>query len=386
MAPSEQINKIRGQHETGVKMPTLKEVILEFADCNTTLAQLGSQPYQAPLSLGTKDGYRQLYQQIAGGGKDYQEIRGQSGALLRRLKPVYHSNKYWQRYFGSPQIDFYPQSAWASLVPIEARPDLDLQAQPPDTLNVKISPVPRVLLYPFGWSAWISLRVTGEHSLEDLAALARHLATAKAYTLSSDPAGPMTLADLMNRIGKNIWTDVFDGGDWDVKTPVDKLSVITVLDKYGGVPDRDPGTSEGQALRQLVQPFGSPAQKPWNELASGLPLGGEDAVHRNYALQDGSSVFLWADHKLKSVGANRRHLRCYHNNTFLSLLQAWQLVRFLAAASKVDPRSPALEDLVKKAGDQIDGQMDTKELYRGVCLVSFLERKDVQTIIQKARG
>jgi hypothetical protein len=380
------ISYSRPQEAAEIKMPVLKEAIIDFGDCNTSLGHLKADAVQGPLSLGTAAGYRQLYQQVTG-GVDYQQLRGQEGAALRRLKPAFQANKYWQRFLGGDSAESFPEIAWDSLVPIEARLKLDLRAWPAAGLKVKVSPLPSVLLYPFGWSTWISLLVTGEHSLEDLASLAVHFATAPAYAVSPDTTPGLTLQDLLQRIGKGVWEDVFGGGGVRASSPLERLSVITVLDKYGGAPAIGAlEESQGQALRQLVKPGDSPSQKPWKDLVLGLPLGGLGSGNFDYVLQDGFGHFIWADHKLKPEGTNHQDLRCYHNNTFRSLIHGWHLVQFLDQASRPKNKAPIVAELVAAASDQIDRQLTTKSLYRNVSQLAFYKRPDIEAVIRKARG
>ena len=369
------------KNDTG---PTLKETLIDFADCNSTVGHLGSEAMGGALSLGTSDGYSALYQQIVP-GLPYEDVLGQPGKMLRRLKPIYRGNTYWHRFFVSEETETYADRVWDKLVPVEARLAFHLDASPGTTASVKVSPVPRVILYPFGWSTWINLRVTGYHTLAELAELVHHLAEGPAYTLVPGPASPQKLREVFRHVAAGVWDDAFGGGKKKALSPLQVLCVTTVLDKFGGAPALQALAKEDEAaLRRLVSPFGESSSKPMNDLKLDLPKGKEGAGNRDYALQDGHGVFIWADHLLKSDDRNRR-LRCYHNNTFLSLLHAWQLSFFLHQAAGVKKKTDALAELVEKAVDQIEQPLTVKDFYyRNRCLISFLRRQDVQTAAQKA--
>lgn len=351
--------------------PTIKEAIIELADCNTSLIHLGSNPPGGPLRLATENEYLDLYQRLASGPTDYDVLAGQPGEVLGRLKPAYHDNKYWRSYYNSG-ADTYCDFAWKKLVPIEAALKRRLTASAGDIAKVRVSPVPRVLLYPFGWSTWISLRILGEHSLPALAALLQRFLQEPAYTLAPDKP-PKTCTQVFEEVGKSVWMDAFGGGKNTAFRTLDVLSVTTVLDKYNGAPSLGALSPDEKAALATLISDQTPAGGFPPEVVHGLRQGGKNKGILDYALQKGYAVFIWADHRLKSVGRNHQHLRCYHNNTFLSLLHAWQLTAFLDQASDSEERSEALDELVKAAMKQINRQLVKKGGYRNICLLSYLQ-------------
>jgi hypothetical protein len=365
----------------------IKESFIELADCNTSLVHLGPTPPGGPLRFATDNEYHALYQGIASGPSEFATIAGQPGAVLRRLKPAYRGNRYWHRYYNSPNLETYVDSVWDRLVPIEARLNFLLTASPGNVAKIKVSPVPRVLLYPFGWSTWISLRVTGEHTLPTLATLLQQFVREPAYTLSPGPISAQTCAKVFGYIGKGVWADAFGGGKNTAASPPDILSVTTVLDKYNGAPAIGAlETDEESALATLISPNQPLTDGIPQGIIRGLPLGGKDAGNLDYVLQNGFATFIWAEHKLKSINRNRQQLHCYHHNTFLSLLHARQLTAFLSLASNSKEKTPALSGLVQAAIAQIDEQLNEGDAgYRSVSLVSYLERENVQKTLAKAR-
>ena len=64
---------------------------------------------------------------------------------------------------------------WPEALPLEATITRRVEVTPPAGFGAKLRLVPRVLLYPFGWSTWISLQITGEHRIDGLGALVAHL-------------------------------------------------------------------------------------------------------------------------------------------------------------------------------------------------------------------
>lgn len=359
---------------------TLKMSRLEFADCNSTITHLGVPPGNTSLNLAPGSEYTELYKKLATKGLKFEVLKGQPGKVLYHLRPAYHGNRYWHRYFGREETESYSEMVWEKIVPIEAlvaiRPDASTGA----ASAVKVSSQLRVFLYPFGWSTWISLLVTGEHRLEDLAKIANTLAREPAYRLNPGPLELQTLRQVFRFVAKGVWDDVFGGGTLRAFSPPDVLSVTTVLDKFGGAPALQALSPEHEdALRRLTSPTDGGSIKPLNDLRRDLPLGKGGAGNLDYALQDGMGVFLWVDHLLKSDDRNRR-LACYHNNTFLALLHAWQIVTFLGEATAVRNPSSALAELVAAAVKMIkQPAAPTPRFYRNVCLVSYLQRPEVQS-------
>jgi hypothetical protein len=364
-------------------MVTIQESFIELVDLNTSLIHLSSVPPGGTLRLSTSDEYRTLYQQIASDPTAYAAQTDGPREILRQLKPSYHPNKYWRRYYNSSEVDTYCNSVWERLVPIEARLKLRLTALPGALAKVKVSPVPRVLLYPFGWSTWISLRILGRHDLTALAALLRRFLREPAYELSPSTTPAQDSQGIFAQIGKGVWKDAFGGGEKTAASPLEVLSITTVLDKSGGGPSLLAlEKEETAALTALVAPDHSGKDHLPSDAIQYLPQGQKGT---DFVLQKGTSVFLWADHLLKSQGQNRQRLYCYHHNTLLSLIHAWQLTAFLSQASRSKDRTSALEDLVSAAVEQIDQQLAKGDGYRNLPLLSYLQRDNVQNILKKAR-
>lgn len=366
-------------------MIILKQAVIDLVDCNSTLALFGSETAVTPLSLAPENVYTKLYSRIATDRPAYKEVRGEVGRGIEKLKPVYRPNKYWSKYhFSSRDTETYAEKTWKTLTPIEARLTFRVGIRGDQWPAVKMSPVPRVLLYPFGWSTWLSVLITGEHSLEELAEILQHLSRERAYVLDSELKSPRSLDDLFQRLHHGIQHDVFGEKSNSLTLPK-TLAVTTVLDKYGGTPAlKALSTDQEVALRRLVCPDGHASTKQWKQLALSLPMGTAPG-NLDYVLRDGSAFFIWADHRLRSGRKNRTRLRCYHNNTVFSLLQARQLIAFLRQALGAPEKTEALAAMAVATIRQIEAHRTPGFAYRNRCLLSFLEGDFVEGTVTEAR-
>lgn len=356
-------------------MITLTQTIVDIADCNVSLryfsgAGAGTMPFSAAGPYGT------LYEQIAEMPRRYQEVCETEGKVLDRLRPFYAPNKFWSRYLDSQELDDYPGLAWGRFVPISAtiRERVDV-VLPPELAAMKVRPDPRVLLYPFGWSTWISLLITGSYSLEDLARLFAYLVTGPAYRYTSQPQTAMNLTQLMAGIREGVEADAF-GAKAGVATPPDLVTVTTVLAKHGGgVSLGSLSAQQEQSLQTLIRPGKPPSQKSVKEMSEALPLGGDPLL--DYVLHDDLSWFLWVEHLLKPEGRLFRHLRCYHNNTFRSLLQARLFQTLFKQAGRTKPWTPEVKELLDSAVTLLESSEGLND-YKNRSLLTFLGSDDFQ--------
>src|ERR1700730_12746426 len=149
-------------------MITLTETRIEIADRHTTLHYLCDEKAPTePMPFGDADGYKALYAKVLEPkGARYGELSNQpEGAILDKISPVYSTAKYWRRYLRSkPDVSLVWREALPIVATIKRRVDIIL----PAGFRAKVSPTPKVFMYRFGWSTWISIRITGEHSIRDL--------------------------------------------------------------------------------------------------------------------------------------------------------------------------------------------------------------------------
>jgi hypothetical protein len=353
-------------------MVTLTQTVFDVADCNVTLLHyVGAAAPGLPLAFSSADTYNELYQKIAEGKVSCAALLEKPCEILDVLRSAYLPNKFWQRYLGSRDEETYAAEAWQSIVPIAATLNQKIEVVLPAGMNLQVSPVPRVLLFPFGWSTWISFRIVGAHSLEELAALSEHLTDGAAYKMNGNAAAKLTLTEVFDVVGKGVRNDAYGGKNAAVFNPQDILGATTVMSKHGGSPSLGALTADqAVALKRIVRSAGAAQAQT---LAVPLPHGESKLL--DFVLHDGLWWFLWAEHRLLPFGRNEHRLRCYHNNTFRSLEHSWLLQTFLDRAIRAKPWSPVLADLVERAMLLL-----TTPTYKNFSLLEFLERKDFETV------
>lgn len=326
-------------------MVTMTHTLFDVADCNTTLHHLQAASTEDPFPLSTAEGYNDLYSTVGWASMEFAPPTGKA-ATLKTLRGICSRNKFWRRYLRASDIDDYADTAWENVLPIAGIPSERVEVVLPQGLNVQVSPELRVLIYPFGWSTWLSFRIVGDHDLADLATLTNHLIAKQAYRLESSPDALLSLTNLLDRINKGVRADAFGGKKARPVNPQELLTVMTVLAKHGGSLSLGALTDDEElALRQILRPEGQvttdPIMKFSARLRSGNPL-------LNFVLNDARSWFIWAEHLLKPEGHNFVHLRCFHHNTFRSLHQAWELHNLLMQALATKTWSPALVEIIEQ--------------------------------------
>jgi hypothetical protein len=349
-------------------MIILTQTVFDVADCNITLDYLGAGAAGLPLPFSSAETYNKLYQKIAKGKVLYADESGRSGEVLDVLRGAYSPNKFWQRFLGSRDEETYAKAAWQNIVPIVGTLNRKVGIVLPSGMKLQVSPVPRVLLFPFGWSTWISFQIVGEHSLEELAALSEHLTDGAAYQLNGNAAVTLSLTQLFDVIGNAVRNDAY-GGKSAAFNPQDVLGVTTVLSKHGGSPSLGALTADqAAALKRIVRSAGAAQAQT---LAVPLPKGESKLL--DFVLHNPLWWFLWAEHRLLPFGRNAQRLRCYHNNTFRSLTHAWLQQTFLGRTIRTKPWTPALTDLVESAIPLLE-----MPNYKNFSLLEFLGRKDFE--------
>ncbi len=370
-------------------MATLTETVIDLADCHTTLYYffpLGAKPSQpAPLTLGTAQGYCDLYGTVAAPAPtNYDSLtQGSPPTLLSKLSPAYRNNKYWKRYLLSGQHDIYQEKVWENLIPIEATLLQRVEFIDDGSFYLSISPVPRVLLYPFGWSAWLSLRITKPHSLEDLSKLVRHIFAEKAFRIISNPALPnaepqsYTLQGVFDYIAQGVRADAFGGNKTKDFDSQDITAVTTVLKKHGGSLSLGSlSTIAEEHILRIVNPEGPSSKKQLPDYI----FRRDPKEMREYIVMNDFKRFVWLEHLLQPEGRSYEHLRCYHNNTFHSLVQARQLLGLLTASGKQKTMSSPLSELIENAANALENPN-----YTNASLKEFLQNPAVINSIESLK-
>jgi len=381
---------------------TLRESIIDVADQHTTLDHIGKKGAAAargrstgrprgkvagaaPLPLETATQYRGLFVQMAGKTVAYSDVRGSAGKVLERLGPAYEDNKFWHRIVPRTGLDQFPSSAWWRMLPIEARLTQKVSFVGDPSWTQKFSPVPRVLLFPFGWSAWLSLKVSGAHSIRDLGDVVRHLFTGRCLQ-PDGTANPVSLDQYMSQVGDGVRSDAFGAGAKDVSNP-ELFAATTALSKSGPSPALGALTDDDQTLLvRLVRPDDRPSARTFSEFVMNLvPADG-----LNYVLRADRKYCLWCERKLGGDKRSGIQVRCYHNNTFSSLVRVGHLQTLLNQAS-TRPRNASLDELVAAALDESSRLLHpgTDEMstpyYKNAALKEFSGIADLQKSVTTAQ-
>jgi hypothetical protein len=349
-------------------MTTLTETRIDIADRHTTLcpfaAAKNKKKITPRLAFGTEESYTDLYRQADQKKVAYASLNdGKAGMVLDKIFRVYGPERYWKKSLGF-QSD--PSSAWAEGLPLQASIAASISISPPSGFTAKISPVPQVLLYPFGWSTWISLLIVEEHTLEGLAQLVGHLFNQQCFNIEG-VSGSKRLQGLLDDISKDIRTDVFCGTETKDSEANDKAIVTTVLAKHGGAPALGALSQQDQKiLKRMVRPAGPETLQPFEKLVF-------KRNELNYVVYDQMGRFIWLDQLLSPEGRNHQNLECHHNNSFRALVQAWQLEGLLSASAGLRLKQPAaLQGLVAAARRHLE-----QPRFKNATLRTFLESNDV---------
>ena len=337
-------------------MTTFKEVMVEVGDCHTTLYHLGSTPPQnPPLPLADAASYASLYSKIAAlKAATYADITGQPGVMLKKLSPMFRKNDYWHYFFGTDDLPQYPGRAWEFLVPIMCTINLRVEFALGAKFNINVSPLPYVLLYPFGWSNCLSLRLQGDFVLQDLADFNTSLFADKSFTIadpaSGQPSKPVSVRDLFAKMSEGVRADAFGGTSANDYAPREPIIVTTIMASYkGNLKLKGLDGNEAQALLRIVKPEGPLPSGTLTDYVRRLQPNDKE----KYVVMNNYGRFTWMEDRLVPVDRNYQHLRCNHNNTFNSLVHARHLYQLLTQAVNLNALPPALGTLATKANDAL---------------------------------
>ena len=350
--------------------------MVEVADCHTTLYHLGATPPQnSPLPLSDAASYASLYSKIAMSA----HITDHAFVMLNKLEPVFRKNNYWHYFFGNGNLAQYPLRAWEFLVPISASVNLWVNFALEAKFNIRVSPRPYVLLYPFGWSNCLSLRLQGDFDLQELADFNTSLFAEKSFAMAVAGSGqstPVSVGDLFDKMSDGVSTDAFGGILANDFAPKEPIIVTTVMASYkGNLKLNGLDENDEQALLRIVKPEG--------------PLPSERSIHRlqpsekeKYVVLNNYGRFTWMQDRLVPVDRNYQHLRCNHNNTFNSLVHARHLYQLLTQAVSLDSLPASLGSLAKKANDALGLP---SLYYKSASLRGFLDDPAVVAVREKMK-
>jgi hypothetical protein len=349
-------------------MPTLTETRIEIAERHISLCPFAAKAKPA-LPLGDSAGYTDLYAKVEQGGLNYASLSGTSGKILDKLLPVYKNHKYWKRYLNANPS---ARDTWSAALPLQATLAERIEVVSRATFTAKISPIPRVLIYPFGWSTWISLRISGDHTLEQLADFEGYLFAEKCIRVL--PAGDlMTINGFLDHVSRGIRTDAFCGAQTRDASGTNKAIVITVLAKHGG--SLALGALDGPAqnrFKQMVRPEGPMSRRSFDKLAFRV----DPESDMNYMVIDELGRFIWMERLLDPEDRNHEWLGCYHQNSFMALVQAWHFEGLLTEARKSKPKGRPIKEILEAARNAL--QYPT---FRNASLKGLLELDSVNNVL-----
>src|ERR1044072_3251832 len=325
-------------------MTVITEAMIDLADCNTTLHYFYQPPETARLPLAVSEKYVNFHHAIAiaDAAKLAYDVAapGEPPVLLKNFLPPYHKNTYRDSFTEGSSLYEYCSKAWEKVMPlaIKLKPRVEFACKyAPD---MKISPVPKILIYPFGWSAWFSLRLTGKFAIETLAEFLTFIFETKAFKISNEKNGVsepdlFTVPALFENFAEGVKKDAFAGRDTKNYRSNNLIVVTTVLSKYHGSVTADCFKEPSSSLLRIVEPVGPPPNNPEEYY-------GTKRNELEYVLARDDMRFIWHNGLLELTKEKHR-IRCYHNNSFLSLVQARHLVNFLDRKKEKTQKNPTAE-------------------------------------------
>lgn len=352
------------------------------ADCRTTLYYLSTPPAASALPFASEDAYNGFHANLALAVRKFADVRpGYTAKMLRDIAPAYSNNKYWKTATGLDDLTTYWASAWSSLLPLQCRL-LERMEIEPGGFDVKISPRPVVLLYPFGWSTKVSIRLAGEHSLETLSKFVDYLANKKCIRVveaNGKRSNLLLLSEYFSRVATGVRADAFGNNQTGDKFAKDLIYVTTVLQKIGLSPTSNPDEDEKNVMLKIVSPVGV------------LPSGGlGDYVYqrdfqepRDFVLFRKNGRFIWTEGLLDTTDLqNRIRLECRYHNSLHTMAHAQHLCDLInqTLAIPTDAKSlpKPLLSLIYRAANQL-----SKPGYENASLKAFLNTEETQLAIKK---
>lgn len=359
-------------------MATLTQTRIDIADRHTTLCAFSDAKNKGAgpqLPLGTAKGYIDMYTRAENAKVPYASLRGgKPGLILEKVFRVYGPEKYWKRYLDGTEPT--PSAAWSAVLPLLGGLNKRIELIMPAGFKARVSPVPQVLLYPFGWSTWFSLRIVGEHTLDDLSRLVEHLFRQKSFQIvgSGQSVGLQTALDT---VSEGVRTDAFCGAATADSEGKSTAIVITVMEKHGGSLALGALSDDQEKnLRRMIRPEGKGSSQPFADLAFHLP--GSDEL--DYLIIDDLGRFIWLEDLLTPGPGDRNYkfLECYHHNSFRSLVQAWHFLGLLTQSAALGTKQSApLKGLVKAARASLE-----EPNFKNASLMAFLKLDEVQKVLQ----
>lgn len=353
------------------------------ADCHTTLYYLLKPPGAPALPFTSESDYNALHENLAMAARKFKDLRsGYTPKALKDIAPAYKNNKYWRKATGIDDLATYWMSAWNSFLPLQCSLLEKIEIES-GGLNIKVRPKPAILLYPFGWSTQVNIRLTGEHSLETLSKFVAYLANKKCIRVlaaNGTKSNLMSLPEYFSQVALGVRADAFGNNQTGDKSAKDLIYVTTVLQKSGVSPTSNPDEDEKNVMLRIVSPEGA------------LPSGGlgdylyqrNSEETRDFVLFRKNGRFIWTEDLLDTADPqNRIRLECRHHNSLHTMAHAQHLCdlinRALANPTKAKGGLPdTLLTLIFDAANQLSSPG-----YESASLKAFLEAEEAQSAIKK---
>ena len=319
----------------------LTEAMVEVGDCRTTFYYFSEEFDDQSIGFVGSARYNELHENVLYGLEKFSDVsNGFSPVALKNIATAYEANKYWYTATGFDDIANFPANAWETILPFECTLKERIEIDP-NGFPFKISPIPKVLLYPFGWTTKISIRITKDHSLEQLSSFVQYLVNQKCIRIQQPVGtalGPkMRLKDYFARVAAGVREDVFEGDKSDKGSVDTPIIVSTVIAKSGISPTSQPDPSLRQLLLRLVTPSGNLPTSPFSDHV--FVRDPNDALQ--FVVSNNHGRFIWIEKLLKNDQHKRLHLLCHHNNSFHSLIHAVHLAELLKYGVQRQKKSKA---------------------------------------------
>jgi hypothetical protein len=359
----------------------LTEAMVEVGDCRTTLYYFLKEFDNPSMRFTDAAKYNELHEEVWYGLEKFSEFSEvTSPAVLKNIATAYHPNKYWFTATGLDNIANFPFNAWEHILPLECtlkeRIEIDSNG-----FTFKISPRPRVLLYPFGWTTKLSIRITKDHSLEQLSRFIQHVVNQPCIRIKQPvgtaPIAAMRLKDFFARIAAGVRTDVFEGDKSDQGSRDTPVIVTTVIAKSGISPTSQPDPDLLKLMLRMVTPEGNLPTSPFSDHV--FLKDPDDTLQ--FVVSNNHGRFIWIEKLLKNDEHKRLQLLCHHNNSFQSLVHAIHLAELIERAVQQKKKSKAawsdsLMGLLVEAENQL-----AEPRYKNASQRIFL--KDTESAIKK---
>jgi hypothetical protein len=353
------------------------------ADCHTTLYYLANPPAAAALPFASESDYNALHENLGTAARKLEDLRsGYSAKMLKDITPAYKNNKYWRKATGLDDLATYWMSAWSNLLPLQCSLLEKIEIES-GGLNVKVRPKPSVLLYPFGWSTQVNIRLTGEHSLETLSKFVVYLAKDKCIrVLAKDgtKSNLLSLPEYFSRVAIGVRADAFGNNQTGDKSAKDLIYVTTVLQKTGFSPTSNPDEDEKTVMLRIISPEGA---LPSGSLSDYLYQRNSQEP-RDFVLFRKNGRFIWTEDLLDTADQqNRIRLECRHHNSLRTMAHAQHLCDLIKRVlpnpvnSKSGLSNPLLA-LISEAANQLSSPG-----YENASLIAFLKAEEAQSAIKK---